>query len=93
MFIFRHGGDLCEEEFLQSLRHHHDVLPSLVVHIAVGEHGVEVLDALLRRPVVVVVQPLLDCSKIHRMFDDLVVVGDVQLVRINRSLGEGEISK
>ena len=86
MFIFRHGGDLCEEEFLQSLRHHHDVLPSLVVHIAVGEHCVEVLDALLSRPIIVVVESLLDCAKIHRVLDDLVVVWDVQFVGIHRSL-------
>ena len=86
MFIFRHGGDLCEEEFLQSLRHHHDVLPSLVVHIAVGEHCVEVLDALLSRPIIVVVEPLLDCAKIHWVLDDLMVVWDVQFVCIHRSL-------
>lgn len=46
----------------------------LVVDVAVGEHGVEVLDALAGTAVVVVLQPLLDGAHVHGLLDDLVVV-------------------
>lgn len=57
----------------------------LVVDVAVGEHGVEVLHALGRAPVVAVLQPPLDGPHVHRLLDDLVVVlggrGEQQGVR------------
>lgn len=46
----------------------------LVVDIAVGEHGVEVLYALAGAAVVVVLQPSLDGSHVHGLLDDFVVV-------------------
>lgn len=46
----------------------------LVVDVAVGEHGVEVLDALTGAAVVVVLQALLDGSHVHGLLDDLVIV-------------------
>lgn len=50
------------------------VCAHLVVDIAVGEHGVEVLDALAGAAVVVVLQTFLDGSHVHGLLDDLVVV-------------------
>lgn len=46
----------------------------LVVDVAVGEHGVEVLDALAGAAVEVVLQALLDRPHVHRLLDDLMVV-------------------
>ena len=86
VLLLGHAGDLGEEELLQGLGHHHDVLAGLVVHVAVGEDGVEILNALLGGPVVVVVEPLLDGSEIHGVFDDLVVVWDVEFVGVDRCL-------
>lgn len=48
--------------------------PDLVVDVAISEHCVEVLDALLGVPVVVVLQTFLYCAHVHRSLDDLVVV-------------------
>lgn len=41
----------------------------LVVYVAVGKHGVEVLDTFLGIPVEAVLKPFLDCSHVHRSFD------------------------
>lgn len=46
----------------------------LVVDVAVCEHCVEVLDALLGIPVVVVLQAFFYCAHVHRSLDDLIVV-------------------
>lgn len=46
----------------------------LVINVAVGEHGVEVMDTLLGVPVVVVLQPFFDCTHVHRVLYDLIVV-------------------
>ena len=46
----------------------------LVVNVAVGEHGCEVVDTFLGIPVVMVFKPFLDCSHVHRIFDNIVVV-------------------
>lgn len=46
----------------------------LVVYVAVGKHSVEVLDTFLGIPVVTVLKPFLDCSHVHRIFDNCVVV-------------------
>ena len=54
---------------------------NLVVDVAVGEHGVEVLNALLSVPVEVAVQALLYGAHVHRDLDDLVVVLKEKCVR------------
>ena len=46
----------------------------LVVDVAVGEHGVEVLHALASAAVVVVLQPPLNGAHVHGDLDDLMVV-------------------
>lgn len=46
----------------------------LVVNVAVGKHGIEILNTFLGVPVVAVLKSLLDCSHIHRNFNNLVVV-------------------
>ena len=46
----------------------------LVVDVAVGEHGVEVLHALAGTAVVVVLQPPLNGAHVHGNLDDLMVV-------------------
>lgn len=53
----------------------------LVVDVAVSEHGVEVMDALLGVPIVVVLQALLYCPHVHRRLDDFVVVLDEEQTR------------
>lgn len=50
------------------------VVYHLVVYVAVGEHGVKVLDTLLGVPVVIVLQTSLYGAHIHRCLDDLIVV-------------------
>ena len=46
----------------------------LVVYVAVGKHGVEVLHALASTAVVVVLQALLDGAHVHWMLDDLMII-------------------
>lgn len=46
----------------------------LVVNVAVGKHGIEILNTFLGVPVVAVLKSLLDRSHIHRNFNNLVVV-------------------
>lgn len=46
----------------------------LVVDVAVGKHGVEVVNTFLGVPVVTVLKPFLDRSHVHRAFYDLVIV-------------------
>ena len=59
----------------------------LIVNVAVGEHCVEVVYALMGVPVVAIFQTFLDSAHIHGGLDDLVVVlgpgrkRRVQLVR------------
>ncbi len=64
----------------------HDEKFYLVVHVAVGEDRVKVFDALFRRPVVVIFESLFDSAEVHGMLDDLVIVGNVKLNRIDRNL-------
>ena len=45
-----------------------------------------ILDALLRLPVVVVVKPLPDRAQVHRLLDDLEVVGEAELDRVHREV-------
>ena len=86
LFLLGHAGNLGEEEFLEGLGHHHDVLSGLVVDVAVGEDCVEVLDALLGAPVVVVVETFLDGAEVHGVLDYLVVVRDVEFVSVHWGL-------
>lgn len=46
----------------------------LVVNVAVGEHGVEVLDAFTGAAVETVFQTLLDGPHVHGLLDDLIVI-------------------
>jgi len=46
----------------------------LVVHVAVAEHGVEVLHTLQVFPVIAVLQPLLDGAQVHGTADDRIIV-------------------
>ena len=46
----------------------------LVVSVAIGEHGLEVLDALGRRVVEVRLEALFNRPHVHRVLDDLVVI-------------------
>ena len=51
----------------------------LIIHIAVGENGVEVFNTSFGGIVVVMFQPFLDGTEIHRVFDNFVIVGNVEL--------------
>lgn len=66
-----------EEEFLQSLRHDDHILPWLVVHVTIGEHGVEVLYTFLRWMVVVWLETFFDGAQIHRLFDNFMVILEI----------------
>ena len=68
------------------MSHHNNVLSSFVVHIAVGEHGVEVLDALLSGPVIIVLKTFLDGPEVHGMFNDFVIVRYVEFLGVYRGL-------
>lgn len=59
----------------------------LVINVAIGEHGVEVLHALVGTAVVVIFQSLLDSAHVHGSFDDLMIVleGDGDTVRVRNS--------
>ena len=46
----------------------------LVVNVAVGEHGVEVLHALAGTPIVGILQPPLDCAHVHGALDYLMII-------------------
>ena len=46
----------------------------LVINVAIGKHGVEVLHALIGAAVVVVLQTLLDGPHVHGLFDDLMII-------------------
>ena len=62
----RHISQLVEKRFLQGLAHQDNVLARPIVRVAVGEHRIEVLDAILRAVVIVVLQTLLNRTHIHR---------------------------
>lgn len=46
----------------------------LVIDITVCEHGVEILHAFSRSPVVIILQSLLDRPHVHRVLDDFIIV-------------------
>lgn len=50
------------------------VSPHLIVDVAVGEHGAEVLNALLGVVVIAVLQSLLNGAHVHGILNDPVVV-------------------
>jgi len=56
------------------LRQHVTYFARFVVSVTVGEHSVEVRNALLCRAIVSRLQTLLYCTHVHRMFDDLVII-------------------
>ena len=85
-FLLRHGSHFGEEQFFEGLSHDDDVFSGLVVDVAVGEHGVEVLYAFLGRPVVVVLQTFLDGAKVHGMLDDFVIVRNVKFDGVDWSV-------
>ena len=84
-YHFGHLGHGEEEALLQLLGHDGDVVAGLVVHVAVGEHGVEVLHTLLGRPVLVRLQLLLDGAQVHRLLDDLEVVLETRCNKLVKS--------
>ena len=75
-----------DEKFLKTFGHDDDVLPGLVVDVAVCKHLVKVSDTFVRTPVVVVLQPLLDGPHIHWLLDDLKVVRQSELDGVDRSM-------
>ena len=70
----------------------------LIVNVAVGEHGIEVVYALMGVPVVAIFQTFLDSAHIHGGLDDLIVVLEpgrkwrVQLVHVPVSRGVSQVS-
>ena len=58
--------------------HHDNVLTGLVVHVAVGKHCVKVFNTLLGRMVEVVLKPFFNCTKVHGVFDDFMIVWNVE---------------
>ena len=66
--------------------HDHYILTRLIINITVGEDCVEVLNALLCRPIVIIFQALLDRAEVHRVFYYLVVVRNIQFHCIDRRL-------
>lgn len=47
---------------------------NLVVDVAVGEHGVEILHALAGTAVKIVLQSFLDGAHVHWLFNDVVII-------------------
>lgn len=47
---------------------------NLVVDVAVGEHGVEILHALAGTAVKIVLQSFLDGAHVHWLFNDVIVI-------------------
>ena len=72
--LWRHLGNLEQEEFFQLLCHDSDIIALLVVDIAVCKHCVEILHTVLSRPVLARLQLLFYCAKVHWMLDNLVVI-------------------
>lgn len=50
------------------------MLIHLVVDVAVGEHGVEVLNAFTSTTVEIILQTLFDGPHVHGLFDDFMVI-------------------
>ena len=69
VFLYNNRSQCYRSDHLQD-----NCVYYLVVDVTVGEHGVEVLDALAGAAVEVVLQPLLDRPHVHRLLDDLMVV-------------------
>lgn len=46
----------------------------LIVDVAVGKHGVEIVNTFLGVPVVTVLKPFLDCSHVHWAFNYFIIV-------------------
>ena len=86
VLLVRKSLHSTDEKFFKTFGHDDNVLPGLVVDVAVSEHLVEVGHALVCTPVVIVLQPLLDGSHVHGLFDDLEVVRKTKLDGVNGSV-------
>lgn len=62
-----------------------DWLSHLVVDVAIGEHGVEVLNAFTSTAVEIILQTLFDGPHVHGLLDDFMVI----LKRKNRHFFKG----
>lgn len=51
-----------------------DWLAHLVIDVAIGEHGVEVLNAFTRTAVEIILQTLLDGPHVHGLLDDFMII-------------------
>lgn len=90
--ILGHLSNFLQKRLLQRLSHQYYVICWLVVNVAVGKHGVEVLHALTGTAVVVIFQPLLNRTHVHGIFDDLMVVRQAELDSIHRFMeGPGKV--
>lgn len=69
------------------------ILSHLVVDVAVGEHCVEVLHAFSRTPIIVVLQPPLDGTHVHRLFDDFVIILETQRGKQSQGIRDTEARK
>lgn len=50
------------------------VFPYPIVHIAVGEEGVDVLYTLQRLPVILALKALVNSAQIHRIFNNCIII-------------------
>lgn len=59
-------------------------LSGFVVHVAVGEHLVNVVDGLFGTPIVVVLETPFDGAQIHGLGHNLEIIGQTQFDRVHR---------
>lgn len=69
--------------FSHTLAHDANLWVFAIVEEAVVEHEVDVIEELLAAQVLIRLQLLSDQAEVHRLLDDVKVVGDVQLLGIH----------
>lgn len=68
---------------LDLLAHETDLGGLSIVHVAVSEHQLHILDELPHAPVVVLLQIFLNRPKVHRLFYDVIIVVYLKFFRVH----------
>lgn len=86
VLLGRKSFNTTDEKFLKTFGHDDNVLPRLVVDVTIRKHLVKVCYTLVRTPIIIVLQPLLDGPHVHRLLDNLKVVRESELDGVHRSM-------
>lgn len=72
------------ELLANSLAHDGDLTVLTIVLDAIFKHKVQVVEEILKLQVLICVQLVFNCTKIHWLLNYVIVIGYVQLLRVHR---------